>query len=102
MTQAPVTKTTENLVPGDQVVYQTATTDKGLLLPLSAEHPGEVITVLDVRPWMLTAGPYAGQQARDGRRNTGAALFEVVISDTDTKRIAGRPVAQADREWLLA
>lgn len=93
------TKTTAELTIGDRVRWQTATNGKGVELPLSPAHPGEVITVQGVRPWALTAGPYSGEQARDGRRNSGEPLFEIVISDRDAKRIGARPVTTADWQW---
>ena len=96
------TKTTETLVPGDKVRWQTATTDKGILLPLSEEHPGEVITVLGVEPWILTAGPKAGQQARQGRAKNSPLLFKIAISDEDARRINARPAATADQAWVVA
>lgn len=103
MTQTAATKVTADLVPGDRIRYQTARTAKNILLPFSETHPGEVITVLGVEPWILTAGPYAGQQAAPGRRgNTGAPLFHIVISDEDAARIEGRPVGRADWPWTLA
>lgn len=95
------TKTTAELVPGDRIIFPDVN-ERRIVLPISEEHPGTTITVQDVRPWMLTAGPYAGQQARRGRRNTGLPLFEIVLSEADTTRLGGRPSATAEQAWQVA
>ena len=96
------TKRTADLIAGDKVRYQTAVNHLGHVLPLTDEHPGHVITVQDVTPWTLTAGRYAGQQARAGRGNTGALLYRIVLSPEDSKRIEGHPVVEIDRRWAMA
>ena len=98
---ATTTKTTADLAAGDVLLYP-ARDAKGWVLPISDEHPGTPVTVLGVTPWVLTAGKYAGQQARQGRGNTGALLFSIDISDEDAERIHGLPVATLDRTWTVA
>lgn len=95
------TKTTVDLVAGDVILYP-ARDAKGWVLPIDAENPGTPVTVLGVTPWMLTAGKRAGQQARQGRGNTGAPLFNIDVTDEDAARIGGLPAATLDREWTLA
>lgn len=65
------TKRTLELQPGDVVLVHHADA-RGYVLA-----SGDWDEVEHVEPWMLTRGPYAGQQARNGRGNTGDPLYTV-------------------------
>lgn len=92
----PTTKRTVDLVPGDRIRRQTETDRIGVALPLSLEHPGEVLTVARVDEHVITAGRYVGQVARDGRRNTGERLL-LIVND----RVPMLAAAESF-EWTLA
>lgn len=88
------TKTTADLTAGDRIILPD-TDAKGFLLPISADNPGTTLTVdATPAPWILTAGPRAGQQARQTGRN-GAPLLAFTAS--------GRPLAgTATYAWAIA
>lgn len=81
--------TTADLRTGSTVVIPDANS-KGLWLPLTAEHPGEVRTVAGVRPWLLEAR--GGQQARNHK---GEALHVVEFADGSMMAVT------LDREWTV-
>jgi hypothetical protein len=61
-------------------------------------------TVEGVKPWILGAGPHAGQQARQGRKKDGPLLWVVrvvAVSRTapPTARVAAGSVDAVADEW---
>ena len=90
-------KRTQDLRAGDVLVVQD-TDSKDYVLPISDTHPGREAQVLDVSPFVLTAGPNAGQVARTGRGRKGAPLF---IIRTDLLS-GGQLAATADELWTVA
>lgn len=97
------TKPTSSLTAGDTIVIPEVDR-KSFIIPISPQHPGYRATVLSVGPCMITAGPYAGQQARKGRRNTGEPLllvtmqYEGPVPDTHSTLHS----ATADEQWTMA
>ena len=87
-------KRTDELTVGD-VLLLPEVDSKNRVLPISDEHPGYLATVTEVADWMLTAGPYAGQQARKGRRNTGEPLMRVTVEGWPQ----GNPVGTPGETW---
>ena len=95
------TKTTAELVPGDRVVFHDLD-ERRFLLPIDEDHPGPTVTILAVKPWMLTAGPRAGQQATDRRGKNGKPMYTLVTSEEDERRSGGMYAGTLDREWTIA
>ena len=109
MTTATVTPTTLDLTPGTRVAVRPA---------LNA--PGIEATVEAVEPWMLTAGPNAGTQARQGRGKNAPLLYTVKLCAITITAPSLRPLAPgsadeaaadssrrhcavtADHQWTLA
>ena len=90
-------KRTEDLHAGDVLVVQE-TDSKNYVLPISDTHPGREARVIDVKPFILTAGSKAGQVARAGRGNKGAPLY---IIRTDLLA-GGLLAATAEQVWTVA
>lgn len=64
--------TTLNLREGDRVHF-----------PATLNSRGFCGTVVSVEPWILSAGPHAGEQARQGRGDK-SLLWTVILTDVET------------------
>lgn len=63
-------------------------------IPATLNSSAKEARVASVEPWMLTRGTYAGQQSRQGRRNTGAPLWRVVLTEATTVGPPLRPIRE--------
>lgn len=83
--------TTLNLSEGDRIHF-----------PATLNSKAFYGTVISVEPWMLTAGPRAGEQARQGRGKNGPLLYTVHLAGVETYgETTGRgPSATSNRDIL--
>ena len=84
---------TQDLCIGDTLVVQD-TDSRDYVLPISDSHSGREVRVLEVKPFILTAGPKAGQVAR----TKGAPLYLI----TTEPSLGVRFSATADQTWTVA
>jgi hypothetical protein len=68
-------------------------------LPASLNAPAYRGTVDAVEPWILTAGPKAGQQATGGRGKNAPKLWTVRVVNL---KVTGPAVAAADTDFADA
>lgn len=71
-------------------------------VPAALNAPAIKATVESVEPWILTAGPNAGTQARQGRGKTAPLLFTVKLCAVTVTAPSLRPLAPGSADEVAA
>jgi hypothetical protein len=96
--RATTMKRTDELQSGDVIVYPD-TDSRDYVLPITPEHPGTPVTVVAVEPDMILAGPHAGKQATNGRRQgQGDLMWRIRTRESVGYVMSGT----ASQEWTVA